>query len=84
MTAHEADSVVTRVGNFSKILLCGDILQRDLNKHSEKNIEHFLKVVRSMPDTFDFTEFGEDDIVRSGLVGDYIRTKHRIYPDGYA
>lgn len=84
MTAHEADSVVTRVGNFSKILLCGDILQRDLNKHSEKNIEHFLKVVRSMPDTFDFTEFGEDDIVRSGLVGDYIKTKHRIYPDGYA
>lgn len=84
MTAHEADSVITRVGNYSKILLCGDILQRDLNKHSEKNIESLLKVLRDMPQVFDFTTFGEDDIVRSGLVGDYIRTKHRIYPDGYA
>lgn len=84
MTAHEADSVITRVGNYSKILLCGDILQRDLNKNSEKNIESLLRVLRDMPQVFDFTTFDEDDIVRSGLVGDYIRTKHRIYPDGYA
>lgn len=83
MTAHEADSVITRVGNFSKILLCGDILQRDLSKHSERNIEAMLNVLRKMPNTFDFTEFGENDIVRSGLVGDYIRMKHKIYPDGY-
>jgi phosphate starvation-inducible protein PhoH len=83
MTAHEADSVITRVGNFSKILLCGDILQRDLTKGSEKNIEELLNVLRKMENTFDFTEFGEDDIVRSGLVGDYIKMKHRVYPDGY-
>lgn len=83
MTAHEADSVITRVGNFSKILLCGDILQRDLTKGSEKNIEELLYVLRRMENTFDFTEFGEDDIVRSGLVGDYIKMKHRVYPDGY-
>ena len=83
MTAHEADSVITRVGNFSKIILCGDILQRDLNKHSEKNIECLLKVLGKMEDTFDFTDFGENDIVRSGLVGEYIRMKHKIYPDGY-
>lgn len=83
MTAHEADSVITRVGNFSKIILCGDILQRDLNKHSEKNIESLLTVLRKMENIFDFTDFGEDDIVRSGLVGAYIRMKHKIYPDGY-
>ena len=83
MTAHEADSVITRVGTYSKIILCGDILQRDLNKRSERNIESLLKVLEKMPEVFDFTEFGEDDIVRSGLVGDYIRMKHKIYPDGY-
>jgi len=83
MTAHEADSVITRVGNWSKILLCGDILQRDLNRHSEKNIESLLKVLKEMPDSFDFTHFDENDIVRSGLVGEYIRKKHKIYPDGY-
>lgn len=84
MTAHEADSVITRVGTWSKILLCGDILQRDLSKHSEKNIESLLKVLEHMNNDFDFTYFGEDDIVRSGLVGSYIKTKHKIYPDGYA
>jgi phosphate starvation-inducible PhoH-like protein len=83
MTAHEADSVITRVGNWSKILLCGDILQRDLNRHSERNIESLLKVLKEMPDDFDFTHFDENDIVRSGLVGSYIRKKHKIYPDGY-
>lgn len=83
MTAHEADSVITRVGSFSKILLCGDILQRDLSKNCEKNIEILLRVLDQMPDDFDFTYFDENDIVRSGLVGNYIRTKHKIFPDGY-
>jgi phosphate starvation-inducible protein PhoH len=83
MTAHEADSVITRVGNFSKIVLCGDILQRDLTRGSEKNIESLLKVLKNMESRFDFTEFNENDIVRSGLVGDYIKIKHKLYPDGY-
>lgn len=83
MSAHEADSIITRVGNYSKLILCGDILQRDLTKYSEKNIEIVLKVLRSMNNDFDFTNFGEDDIVRSGLVGNYIKAKHKIYPEGY-
>lgn len=83
MTAHEADSVITRVGNYSKIILCGDILQRDLTKGSEKNIESLLNVLHKMDSTFDFTEFEEDDIVRSGLVGNYIKMKHKLYPEGY-
>lgn len=83
MTAHEADSVITRVGNYSKIILCGDILQRDLTKGSEKNIESLLNVLHKMDNIFDFTEFEEDDIVRSGLVGNYIKMKHKLYPEGY-
>lgn len=84
MTAHEADSVLTRVGNCSKILFCGDVMQRDITKFSEKNIEDMLKVLESMEDTFDFNHFDENDIVRSGLVGNYIRAKHKLYPNGYA
>jgi len=83
MTAHEADSVITRVGNWSKIMFCGDVLQRDLIKRSEKNIEALLRVLKELPDEFDFTHFGENDIVRSGLVGNYIRKKHKLYPEGY-
>ena len=83
MTAHEADSVITRVGRNSKIMFCGDVLQRDFTKHSEKNIEKFLQVLEALPDTFDFNYFDENDIVRSGLVGDYIRQKHAKYPKGF-
>ena len=83
MTSHEADSIITRVGDYSKIIFCGDILQRDLSRASERNVETFLKVLTTMEDVFDFNYFDEDDIVRSGLVADYIRAKHRVYPDGY-
>lgn len=83
MTAHEADSVLTRVGRDSKIMFCGDILQRDFTKGSEKNIEKFLNVLQGMPDVFDFTYFGENDIVRSGIVGEYIRAKHLMFPKGF-
>ncbi len=83
LTAHEADSVLTRIGSNSKIVICGDILQRDFTKISEKNVEKFLQVVESMPSRFDFNYFNENDIVRSGLVGDYIRAKHKKYPNGF-
>lgn len=83
MTAHEADSVLTRVGSNSKIIFCGDILQRDFTKGSEKNIEKFLQVIQGMPSQFDFNYFEEDDIVRSGLVGSYIKAKHKRFPKGY-
>lgn len=83
MTAHEAESVLTRIGINSKIILCGDIMQRDITKYSEKNIELFLNTIENMTDDFDFVHFNEDDVVRSGLVGAYIKTKHKIYPNGY-
>jgi phosphate starvation-inducible PhoH-like protein len=83
MTAHEADSVLTRVGNNSKIVICGDILQRDFTKNSEKNIEKFLTVLERMDNYFDFNYFEEDDIVRSGLVASYIKAKHKVYPKGF-
>ena len=83
MTAHEADSVLTRIGKNCKIIFCGDVLQRDFTKANERNIEKFLKVLENMPEQFALTHFGLDDIVRSGLVSDYIKTKHNIYKDGF-
>lgn len=82
-TAHEADTLVTRGGTHSKVLLSGDILQRDLTKHSEKDIEKFLSVITDMPEDFDVVRFGLWDIVRGGLVGNYIRKKFGIFPDGF-
>ena len=83
MTAHEADSILTRIGISSKLVMCGDILQRDITKHSEKNIELFLNIIKNMPEDFDFVEFTQDDVVRSDLVGSYIKKKHKLYPEGF-
>jgi predicted ribonuclease YlaK len=72
---HELDSIITRVGENSKICFCGDATQSDLQKTNERNgIIDFMKVLRSMP-SIDIIEFGVDDIVRSGFVKEYIIAK---------
>ena len=72
---HELDSIITRVGEDSKIYFSGDASQTDLQKTNEKNgIVDFMKIIRSMP-SFDVIEFGINDIVRSGLVKEYLIAK---------
>ena len=74
-TMHELDSIITRVGENSKIMFCGDATQSDLQKTNERNgIVDFMTVLRKMP-SVDMIEFGVDDIVRSGLVKEYIIAK---------
>ena len=74
-TAHELDSIITRVGENSKIMFCGDATQSDLQKSNERNgIVDFMSILRKMP-SIDIIEFGVDDIVRSGLVKEYIVAK---------
>ena len=72
---HELDSIITRVGENTKIVFCGDASQSDLVKTNDRNgIVDFMKVLRAMP-SFDTIEFGIDDIVRSGLVKEYLIAK---------
>ena len=72
---HELDSIITRVGENTKIMFCGDATQSDLQKTNERNgIVDFMTVLRKMP-SFDIIEFGVEDIVRSGLVKEYILAK---------
>jgi len=75
---HELDSIITRVGEDSKIMFCGDATQSDLVKTNEKNgIIDFMRILRVMP-SIDIVEFGVDDIVRSGFVKEYIIAKMEI------
>ena len=72
---HELDSIMTRVGEQSKIMFCGDATQSDLVKQNERNgIVDFMRILRLMP-SVDVIEFGVEDIVRSGLVKEYILAK---------
>ena len=75
---HELDSIMTRVGEKSKIMFCGDATQSDLVKQNERNgIIDFMQVLRIMS-SVSVIEFGVEDIVRSGLVKEYILAKLEI------
>ena len=72
---HELDSIITRVGEDSKIIFCGDHHQSDLVKAGERNgVLDFMSILRLM-DEFGMVEFGVEDIVRSGLIRSYLISK---------
>ncbi len=72
---HELDSIITRVGENSRIMFCGDARQTDLIKTNDRNgIVDFMNILRKMP-SFDIIEFEINDIVRSGLVKEYLIAK---------
>ena len=72
---HELDSIITRVGENTKIMFCGDATQSDLLKQNERNgIVDFMRILRLMP-SVDMVEFGVEDIVRSGLCKEYLIAK---------
>ena len=75
---HELDSIMTRIGEDSKIMFCGDATQSDLVKQNERNgVVEFMRVLRLMP-SVDLIEFGVEDIVRSGLCKEYILAKMEL------
>ena len=68
----------TRVGENTKIMFCGDATQTDLIKQNERNgIVDFMRVLRLMS-SIDIIEFGVEDIVRSGLVKEFILAKMEL------
>ena len=72
---HELDSIITRVGQDSKIVFCGDVNQSDLQRTNERNgILDFQRILENMEE-FSEIEFGINDIVRSGLVKSYLISK---------
>tara|TARA_Y100001963_G_scaffold84157_1_gene116691 strand:- start:355 stop:1110 length:756 start_codon:yes stop_codon:yes gene_type:complete len=72
---HELDSIMTRCGENTKIIFCGDAAQSDLVKTNERNgILDFQKIIQRMPE-FELVEFNVNDIVRSGLVKSYLVSK---------
>ena len=78
MNFHELDTIITRVGQDSKIVFCGDFDQSDLVKQNERNGLHdFLRILEEM-DEFNCTEFTIGDIVRSGFVRSYLINKIKL------
>jgi predicted ribonuclease YlaK len=75
---HELDTIITRVGQDSKIVFCGDFGQTDLTRTNEKNgLMNFLQILQEMKE-FHCVEFDIGDIVRSGFVRNYLIQKTKL------
>ena len=75
---HELDTIITRVGQDSKIFFCGDFGQSDLTRTNERNgLMDFLQILHEMNE-FNCTEFNIGDIVRSGFVRSYLIQKTKL------
>ena len=75
LTFHELDTIMTRVGQDTKIIFSGDFFQTDLNKSVDKDgMAHFMDILTEMEEV-SAIEFNIGDIVRSGLVRSYLIAK---------
>jgi len=75
---HELDTIITRVGQNSKICFAGDFFQSDLTNTNERNgLSDFVRILDNM-DSFNVTEFTIGDIVRSGFVREYLIEKTKL------
>lgn len=72
MNFQELSSIMTRVGNNTKIIFCGDFKQTDLCKKGDQSgLRDFVEIVKHMP-SFKSVEFEIEDIVRSSIVKEFI------------
>ena len=85
MTFQELSTIITRTGENARIIFCGDYRQTDLKYNDEKQgILQFMDILKKMNKYFTCIEFNVEDIVRSGLVKDFIikKTQHDDYLNG--
>ena len=70
--ANEINSIITRVGPNSRVIICGDMRQTDLIYTKERSgMGDILKIIKRM-ESFELVEFDREDIVRSKFVKDYL------------
>ena len=78
MSFHELDSLITRVGPNCRIVFCGDYRQSDLKTNEERSgLKQFIKILNTIR-SFTHFEFDINDIVRSGVVKEYIIGKSNL------
>lgn len=65
LTRHELYSVLTRLGNNSRVLVLGDAKQSDLTRGSSS--EYLKHLANKMLDDFELINFTHHDIVRSAF-----------------
>jgi phosphate starvation-inducible protein PhoH len=81
MTYEEIRTIITRVGESSRIMFCGDTKQDDLrnskNRLDRSGLMNFIKVIKEINE-FEIVEFTVNDIVRSGIVKSFIIAEEKV------
>ena len=79
-TYHELATAMTRLGTDSKIIFCGDMKQSDLHKKGDTSgLPQLMRVLEKMPeDMVEFVVYTPEDIVRSGLVKEFLLAEEKV------
>ena len=76
-TFHEIDTVLTRIGENCRFILCGDFNQNDLSIKREKSgFDVALKILHQLEEVEEI-RFTFEDVVRSGFVKNYLIEKEK-------
>lgn len=68
MDISEMESVLTRLGENTQLIVCGDTRQNDLARKREQSCHTWLlRVAKILPKYFDVVSFTSEDVVRSKL-----------------
>lgn len=80
LDASEIRTICTRLGTNSKIILCGDEKQNDLERHREKSgMGYIRQVMKMMPyGSVEVIDFRLEDIVRSGFVREFLIADSKV------
>jgi phosphate starvation-inducible PhoH-like protein len=70
MNFHQLMTYITRLGENSKMIICGDVSQHDI-KHNLVALPDFVKMITGVPSIGIF-EFGKEDIVRNKIIVDIV------------
>lgn len=75
MDIEEIDTVMTRVGIDTRVIITGDGNQDDLKRHKEASGYQTIKSVCEKMDSFVVVEFTPEDSVRSPFIREYLRLR---------
>ena len=75
MDIDELKSIITRMGENTKVIFIGDFKQSDFrgkDKVYKNDVIHFINIIKNMKHDFAHIEFTVNDIVRSKLVKNFL------------
>ena len=82
MRGEECNTIMSRIGDGCRVIFCGDYKQNDLIKRDDRSgMVAFTKILEEMK-SFRMIDFGPQDVVRSGLVKEYILTRDDLEERG--